>query len=72
MQESIELGAAKDWAAKQAAKAVQAQADLAIAADTVDEHWQDDECSCYELPDGRQHTCPACTERQRDEDLATI
>lgn len=27
-------------------------------------HWQERECSCYELPDGRQRICPACRSRQ--------
>ena len=67
MQDSAEIAGIKDYQAKQAAKA---QADLAVAADVpAEEHWQESECSCRDLPDGRSYTCPACLKRQRDEDL---
>lgn len=68
MQRTAEIAGIKDYQAKQAAKA---QADLAVVADVpAEEHWQESECSCYELPDGRSYTCAACLKRQRDEDLA--
>ena len=68
MQRTAEIAGIKDYQAKQAAKA---QADLAVAADVPDdERWQESECSCIDVPDGRSYTCPACLKRQHDEDLA--
>ena len=66
MQRTAEITGIKDYQAKQAAKA---QADIAIAVDVpAEEHWQESECSCRDLPDGRSYICPACLKRQRDED----